>query len=75
MVVLELLKIEKSFFEKLTALIAIPAIFLLTLTMPVVETNDLNSEGDEKDDLMGGDQQQQSLARGNVEHVLFRSFR
>ncbi|CAJ0754048.1 5376_t:CDS:10 [Entrophospora sp. SA101] len=38
---------QKSFFAKLTSLMAIPAILLLTLTLPVVETNDPTSEENE----------------------------
>ncbi|CAH1762661.1 10007_t:CDS:2 [Entrophospora sp. SA101] len=38
---------QKSLFAKLTALIAIPIILLLALTLPVVETNDPISEENE----------------------------
>nr|CAG8600818.1 9331_t:CDS:10 [Entrophospora candida] len=41
---------QKSFFAKLTSLMAIPAILLLTLTLPVVETNDPISENENKNE-------------------------
>ncbi|KAG9299917.1 hypothetical protein G9A89_009645 [Geosiphon pyriformis] len=39
---------QKSLFAKLIALVACPAIFVLALTLPVVEADDLNSQDDAK---------------------------